>query len=170
LVSFGTGEGKIAFFDLRASKFLSIDAEPGEEMSLRPQSTTSLASLAPPPPLPPAAGASIGGGGSNGAHRSIGRFQGPNGETTVQEYMHWRRNEYGDDVPEGTLPAPKPGHYLQTGPGWIQENRTFFDYFGGRDVYHACYAHAWDPTGARIFACGGPLAFGLTGGYMALWE
>lgn len=38
------------------------------------------------------------------------------------------------------------------------------------EVRNACYAHAWDPTGSALFACGGPLAFGLKGCYMALWR
>lgn len=31
-------------------------------------------------------------------------------------------------------------------------------------------AHAWDPTGSRLFVAGGPLASGLQGSYMAVWQ
>ena len=44
------------------------------------------------------------------------------------------------------------------------------DHFHGQLLPHACYAHAWDASGSRLFSCGGPLAFGLRGCYMALWE
>ena len=70
----------------------------------------------------------------------------------------------------GVHPPPPQWHWLQSGPGWIREDSTFWEYFGGRRTTHACYAHAWDPLGARLFTCGGPLAFGLSGGYLAVWE
>lgn len=44
------------------------------------------------------------------------------------------------------------------------------DHFANTRVQHACYAHAWDPAAQRVFACGGPLAFGMRGCYMGLWR
>lgn len=160
LVSFGTGKGKIAFFDLRASNCLSIDAEPGEEMPPRPPT--------PAPPATDAANTADQGGGGLASLLALSRFEYGHQPNQVLQLM---RNELDeDDEALDALPAPKPRHYLETGPGWVQENATYFSYFGGRRVHHACYAHAWDPSGTRLFACGGPLAFGLSGGYMALWE
>ncbi len=43
-------------------------------------------------------------------------------------------------------------------------------HFFGQRILTACYAHAWDPSGTRIFMCGGPLAYGLRGNYAALWH
>lgn len=40
----------------------------------------------------------------------------------------------------------------------------------GQEVFNACYAHAWDPTCTKLLCVGGPLAYGLRGSYMALWE
>ncbi len=40
----------------------------------------------------------------------------------------------------------------------------------GQPVFNACYAHAWDPTCTKLLCVGGPLAYGLRGSYMALWE
>lgn len=40
----------------------------------------------------------------------------------------------------------------------------------GMEVKHACYAHLWDASRTRLFVCGGPLAFGLAGCYMAVWH
>lgn len=40
----------------------------------------------------------------------------------------------------------------------------------GMDIRHACYAHCWDRSRTRLFVCGGPLAFGLQGCYMAVWH
>lgn len=34
----------------------------------------------------------------------------------------------------------------------------------------ACYAHVWDASHTRLFVCGGPLAFGLKGCYLAAWR
>jgi hypothetical protein len=180
LVSFGTGKGKIAFFDLRASKFLSIDAEPGEEMSARPYTpstrapgTSTAQQLTLGQILNGAGGGGNGGAGLGARLRNlaedVSRYQ---YGVQANEFFQMMRNEYNEDEEEepDTVPAPKPRHYLETGPGWVQENATYFDYFGGRRVQHACYAHEWDPSGTRLFACGGPLAFGLCGGYMALWE
>ena len=45
--------------------------------------------------------------------------------------------------------------------------RQYFQDAGG--IANACYAHAWDPTGTKMFCAGGPLAFGLKGTYMGLW-
>lgn len=42
--------------------------------------------------------------------------------------------------------------------------------FAGMEVKHACYAHLWDASRTRLFVCGGPLAFGLAGCYMAVWH
>jgi len=47
---------------------------------------------------------------------------------------------------------------------------TAREHFVDERVGNAVYAHAWDPNGTRLFACGGPLAFGLRGSYMACWE
>jgi len=177
LVSFGTGKGKIAFFDIRASQFLPVDAEPGEEMPARPSIPVVPATGA--TTAPPGAvnhvgqgdGGDIGGDNGGGALANLltlSRFEYGHQPNHLFQLM---RHELDEDEEElDALPAPKPRHYLETGPGWVQENATYFSYFGGRRVHHACYAHAWDPSGTRLFTCGGPLAFGLSGGYMALWE
>ncbi len=44
------------------------------------------------------------------------------------------------------------------------------EHFMGQPVFNACYAHAWDPTCTKLLCVGGPLAYGLRGSYMALWE
>jgi hypothetical protein len=47
---------------------------------------------------------------------------------------------------------------------------THREHFPGQEIRNAVYAHAWDASRSRLFACGGPLAFGLKGCYMAIWE
>jgi WD repeat-containing protein 40A len=161
LVSFGTGKGKIAFFDLRASKFLSIDTEPGEEISPRPSTPGSTVHQAGQR------------GAGSGEDSLVVRLQSrPEAARDTSLLFRLMRHEFYEDEEQqlDVFPPPKPGYYLQTGPGWVQENATYLSYFGGRRIHHACYAHAWDPSGARLFTCGGPLAFGLSGGHMALWE
>ncbi len=44
------------------------------------------------------------------------------------------------------------------------------EHFHGEQVFNACYSHAWDPTSTRLMCVGGPLAYGLRGCYMALWD
>lgn len=34
----------------------------------------------------------------------------------------------------------------------------------------ACYSHAWDPSGTKLWTAGGPLAVGMKGCYLALWQ
>ncbi|KAL6771154.1 hypothetical protein ACKKBF_B34155 [Auxenochlorella protothecoides x Auxenochlorella symbiontica] len=106
LVSFGTGAGKLCFFDVRAGKLLDRAAR---------------------------------------REAAVGQYHTP------------------------ALLAPLP-FALETGPGWLDQNQTYWDHFANTRVQHACYAHAWDPAAQRVFACGGPLAFGMRGCYMGLWR
>lgn len=141
ILSFGTGQGKIAFYDIRASQFLPTS---------EPEHTTKIAANPSLDPSPPAeAGSRL-------------WLDGPT-EMAAEGFL-------GGDG-DGFGPHPDaPQDYWQMGRGWIQVNETYLNYFGGVEVRQACYAHAWDPTGRRVFACGGPLSFGLKGGYMALWQ
>ena len=59
---------------------------------------------------------------------------------------------------------------LEMGEGWLdREHHVFLNHFSAADVLHACYAHAWDPTGTRLMVAGGPLAYGLRGCYLGVW-
>lgn len=135
LLSFGTGKGKIAFYDIRAAKFLPA----GGRQPLRP-STHANPTIETEGAVSP-------------------RAQLPFG-------LDPSRRAAGD---EG-LPSPREDEYIKVGEGWVERDESYWDYFAGMKVTHACYAHAWDPTGTRLFACGGPLQFGLKGGYCALYE
>ena len=160
LLSYGTGKGKIAFYDLRASKYLSLTQEVSQGTHTALQSTDQhlhhqqqfLDRLAPP--------------------QQQQQQQAPPPSQTEDETFAQLLHAHLADVDPHYIDeyVPPPKEYLQTGQGWVQENATFWEYFGGRPVQHACYAQAWDPSGTRLLTCGGPLAFGLTGGYMALWE
>lgn len=44
------------------------------------------------------------------------------------------------------------------------------EYFENTEVHNAAYAHEWDPGGSRMLVVGGPLASGLTGSYVAMWQ
>lgn len=39
----------------------------------------------------------------------------------------------------------------------------------GFQIENAIFSHAWSPDGCAMFSCGGPLAMGVRGCYMALW-
>lgn len=61
-------------------------------------------------------------------------------------------------------------HWLAMSQGHLEMNDVYRLHFFGQRILTACYAHAWDPSGTRIFMCGGPLAYGLRGNYAALWH
>lgn len=126
LLSFGTGKGKICFYDIRAQRMLPTDLR----------------------------------------HH-------PHEDCTMN-YMDWEASDLNGRLrPAGGQSKPiqkEPKRYLETGSGWLDRNEVYLHHFGGFEIKNACYAHAWDPSGTRLFACGGPLAFGLRGCYMALWH
>ncbi|CAL5228259.1 g11362 [Coccomyxa viridis] len=72
--------------------------------------------------------------------------------------------------PGSTLPD-RTTNFLQCGPGYLnQTDAVYLEHFHGEQVFNACYSHAWDPTSTRLMCVGGPLAYGLRGCYMALWD
>ncbi|KAL4444203.1 hypothetical protein ABPG75_011940 [Micractinium tetrahymenae] len=112
LLSFGTGKGKLFFYDVRAQAFL-----PTERSAYDYAADGLHCKLSPQP-----------------------------------------------------QPALQPRRHLQLGAGYVVQNDLFYDHFSGMDIRHACYAHCWDSSRTRLFVCGGPLAFGLQGCYMAVWH
>lgn len=133
VLSFGTGRGKLCFYDIRAGGCVPtvMPSEPvPASRGTRPEDCDD----------PPLAGGPYGG---------EGEAEGASGMRSVSFTQK---------------------DHLALGHGWVDQNDTYHEFFAGVEVRHACYAHAWDPTGSRLFACGGPLAFGLRGGYMAVWE
>ncbi|KAI7838555.1 hypothetical protein COHA_007629 [Chlorella ohadii] len=112
LLSFGTGRGKLFFWDLRAGGFVPTETARFDY-------------------------------GSGGLHCKL----------APQPAAAWA-----------------PRQHLQLGSGLVQKNDLYWEHFAGMDVKHACYAHLWDASRTRLFVCGGPLAFGLAGCYMAVWH
>ena len=149
LLSFGTGRGKICFYDLRAEKFLPTTADPWDGPGVMPE---------------PFAGTLVPGSRHPMMMQTIQRLPAVRAFDAVSD----DGTEDDEDMASPSLVTPT--QYLEVGGGWLQENDSFWEYFAGQRVRHACYTHAWDPSGTRLFAGGGPLAFGLTGGYMGLWE
>lgn len=83
------------------------------------------------------------------------------------------RGSTHDDTRSGApllWPSTSLMRVADTGAGWVDQNETYWDHFAHSRVPHACYAHAWDACGSRLFACGGPLAFGMRGCYLGLWH
>ena len=85
--------------------------------------------------------------------------------------MTWRSR----GLPRGGGGGEQCAAYLQSCLGAV--NSTFLlavlsprDHFFLTPMQPACYAHCWDTSGTRLFTCGGPLAFGLVGCYMGLWQ
>lgn len=133
ILSYGTGRGKIAFFDIRAEKYLYMNGTLDSEVT----------------------GPGPGPGNSNG---------------TLPTQFNGRLHELGAHMTEH-VPAPTYGQYIELGKGWLLEDFRFWAHFAnGSPVKNACYTHAWDQTGTRLFAAGGPLAYGLYGGYIGVWE
>ncbi len=140
LLSFGTGRGLVCIWDLRAGRYVPSAA------AAAPGAPPRAALRAPAP-------------GSAAEPAALLRAAAARGGPALR----------------GRVAAPAPGAAasLRLGAGWVERNATFWGQFhhlraGG--TLQACYAHAWCPAGTRLFAGGGPLAFGLKGGYLALWE
>lgn len=61
--------------------------------------------------------------------------------------------------------------FRETGNGWFnEEDRLYRTLLQGQKVRMACYSVCWDVFGGKFFCCGGPLAVGLKGCYMSMWE
>lgn len=154
VVSFGSGQGKISLYDVRAARYLPTVPPPGEAAPRRAWGEAEDDAL-PPSAVP---------------------------FCEVPRSRHAEPPGYGSDPPPALgapLPAagrarvvPPSRHHLQASNalGWVAHNETYYEYFAESGVEHAVYTHAWDPSGTRLFVGGGPLAFGLRGGYLALWE
>mmetsp|Transcript_5041 Transcript_5041/g.18147 ORF Transcript_5041/g.18147 Transcript_5041/m.18147 type:complete len:375 (-) Transcript_5041:37-1161(-) len=60
-------------------------------------------------------------------------------------------------------------NFYRTGRGWLKRDSIFDNYFLGQEAPNAVYTHCYDPTRTKLFVGGGPLAFGLSGSYAAIW-
>lgn len=58
---------------------------------------------------------------------------------------------------------------IRTGRGWFRMDDVMMKQLSLRDVRHAAYTLAYDPSGTRLFAGGGPLELGLMGAYASVW-
>jgi len=58
---------------------------------------------------------------------------------------------------------------VTTGRGWFRMDETMVKQLSTRDVRHAAYTLAFDPSGTRLFVGGGPLELGLMGAYAGIW-
>ncbi|XP_049848559.1 DDB1- and CUL4-associated factor 12-like [Schistocerca gregaria] len=59
--------------------------------------------------------------------------------------------------------------FLQGTKAYLKRDMFYERYFSGFDIPQAIYTHEYSPSGTRLFTAGGPLIFGLTGAYAALW-
>eukprot|EP00884_Botryococcus_braunii_P020412 jgi/Botrbrau1/7054/Bobra.0165s0077.1 len=66
--------------------------------------------------------------------------------------------------------ALRPRSCLEVGQGWLEENDVYRDYFFNDRPGNAIYAHSFNPGGFRMLTVGGPLAYGLKGCYMGVWD
>jgi len=65
----------------------------------------------------------------------------------------------------------KEGSYLarlQLGAGHVRQGEQLVATHNA--TKHAAYAQAWDPSGAALLVCGGPLQVGVSGSYLGLWR
>ncbi|CAG9463105.1 unnamed protein product [Pedinophyceae sp. YPF-701] len=89
-------------------------------------------------------------------------------DTRSMSFLPVNSAEHG--APLGA-PADGPDSWgVHLGRGHVDTNAVFRQYFRNMHVFHACHAHAWDPAGTRMIAVGGPLAYGLRGCYVGVWQ
>ncbi|GMH32871.1 hypothetical protein BSKO_00705 [Bryopsis sp. KO-2023] len=65
--------------------------------------------------------------------------------------------------------AVRTDYHLEVGEG-TKTDGPFWHLLEGVQTGNAVYAHCWDRSRSRMFACGGPLSAGLKGCYMGVWE
>ncbi|KAF9117055.1 DDB1- and CUL4-associated factor 12 [Mortierella sp. AM989] len=56
------------------------------------------------------------------------------------------------------------------GPGSLDKDTIFAGSIAGMAIRNAVYVMAYDSTGTRLFAAGGPIQLGLSGSYAGLWS
>lgn len=166
VLSFGTGVGKIAFWDLRVRKFLQTTLDINPEITN--ESTADNRRFTGP------------GTREAFAESPLGVFRpATHAREVAPDFFLPASLEFGlENEEESRLnssvlleyPIPNNKEYIQTGKGWLKDFPNFYIERFGPLEGQACYAHDWDPTGTRLFAVGGPLNFGLSGGYIGLFE
>lgn len=64
-----------------------------------------------------------------------------------------------------------PLEHLTTGQGWSPPRGVSEDWLGAAALEpHACLSHAWDSSGTKLLAAGGPIRPYLKGCYLGLWS
>lgn len=68
-----------------------------------------------------------------------------------------------------SAPERQSFRYYQASEGWMEQNTVYRTHFEGMHVFAALYSLSWSPSGRKLFASGGPLAFGLRGCTMSMF-
>ncbi|TPX32075.1 hypothetical protein SmJEL517_g04738 [Synchytrium microbalum] len=140
MVTVGGGLGRISFYDLRAQRYMDIGPSPSTRSIIMRPPRSSLRQ--------PSSLASAG-----GMPQSL--------EDYSQTGIYLSRLVSQD--------VPRHVSFLQTGTGYLSRDLTWQSHFQGVEVRNAVYALCYDPSGARLFASGGPLQLNLAGCYAAIW-
>ncbi|CAI7870404.1 unnamed protein product [Closterium sp. NIES-54] len=56
-----------------------------------------------------------------------------------------------------------------TGTGHVVKDQVYAEHFAGQDIKHAVYTHSQDFSRTSLLVAGGPLPYGLKGGYVGIW-
>jgi WD repeat-containing protein 40A len=81
----------------------------------------------------------------------------------AQKYLSW------DDPSTRGSVEDRGKTSLEAGDGWLLHDAIYMNYFSGHTVRNAVYTLAYDPTGVKLFAAGGPLQLNLYGSYVSVW-
>ncbi|KAL0027315.1 hypothetical protein WJX77_012210 [Trebouxia sp. C0004] len=181
ILSSGSGRGRIAFFDLRANDYVSVQPE----ALSRPQSPVARhAATSYTPAYTPAYTPTWYDDDDDDIafvyddevqEEVLAQMRRQRAQVELRQLMAFQppRGSFRRNTQQLLDLPGQSAHcscFLQTGTGWLDHNHVYLDHFTGMQIWNACYAHAWDPSKTKLFTCGGPLAFGLIGTYMALWN
>jgi WD repeat-containing protein 40A len=163
IATVGGGKGRVSFFDLRARKYLSLCQEESHECLDHHHHENEAPNV-------------------HRVHehehtntniRDSVRYSDMRGQDRIVSVgvPHRRRRvpvknlrNRGSILVQDDIKAG----YLEVSKGWIDANTQDDHMFpGGWPI--AVYAHAYDPTGTRLFTAGGPLQVTRSGSFASLW-
>ncbi|TPX39276.1 hypothetical protein SeMB42_g04923 [Synchytrium endobioticum] len=140
VVTIGGGLGRISFYDARMHKYLDVESTPSARSIFMRSRSNSVSGRQ---PLATSVNAQI-------------------AVTTTQQSAI---------LGDGTAPNgnSKMVSFLQTGGGYLSRDTIWQNHFQGIEIRNAVYTLAYDTSGSRLFAAGGPLQLNLSGCYAGIW-
>ena len=85
------------------------------------------------------------------------------------KYIDWETNNKNPTA-SSIRTSPTKSSYHQASSGWLFRDSVYVNLFENACIKNAVYTIAYDFSGKRLFAAGGPLQLNLKGSYVSLWQ